>query len=214
MPKGRKKTILPTENQNFETSAEISAPVDVKEQQKKETVTTPDKPKNKAGRKPKANSSKANKTAAAQKTEKSTKTAVSSDNEKTKSKAGRKPKAEKAKASTGNEKKTPAKSVKKPVGKKKSAAPVPAPADNAAATTEKKKRAYNKKAKTAKTEDIIIQSVGGEYAMSDITDMCKNDYRGGSRKQIKSIKVYLKAENNGIRAYYVVNDTVSGHIDL
>lgn len=211
MPKGRKKTILPTENQNVETSAEISAPVDVKEQQKKETVTTPDKPKNKAGRKPKANNTKTDKTVTAQKAEKSAKTTASSDNEKSKSKAGRKPKPEKAKAATGNEKKTPAKSVKKPVGKKKSATPVPAPADNAAATTEKKKRAYNKK---AKTEDIIIQSSGGEYTMSDITEKCKNDYRGGSRKQIKSIKVYLKAENNGIRAYYVVNDTVSGHIDL
>ncbi len=50
--------------------------------------------------------------------------------------------------------------------------------------------------------------------MSDITEMCKNDYRGGTRKQIKSIKVYIKAENNVVRAYYVVNDSASGHIDL
>lgn len=82
-----------------------------------------------------------------------------------------------------------------------------------AALPEKKKRAYNKKS-AAKAEDVIIQSSGNEYAMSDITEMRKNDYRGGTRKQIKSIKVYIKAENNGIRAYYVVNDSISGHIDL
>lgn len=79
---------------------------------------------------------------------------------------------------------------------------------------EKKKRAYNRKKSAAKTDSIVIQSGANEYAMQDITDLCKNAYRNGTRKQIKSIKVYLKAENNGIRAYYVVNDSASGHIDL
>lgn len=50
--------------------------------------------------------------------------------------------------------------------------------------------------------------------MSDITEMCKNAYRNGTRKQIKSIRVYVKSENNGIRAYYVINDTVSDYVDL
>ena len=106
---------------------------------------------------------------------------------------------------------------RKPNNANKSAAPVPAPAPTD--TAEKPKRTYTKKAKststkTAKTEDVIIQSSGNEYTMSDITEMSKNDYRGGTRKQIKSIKVYIKAENNVVRAYYVVNDSASGHIDL
>ena len=229
MPKGRKKAdttnvILNNEKTNAETATEIAAPVEVKaEQPKKETA---EKPKSKAGRKPKSSATKSTKTATASKSETVAKAAASTDTEKPKSKAGRKPKTEKpvlaeapkaTKKAASNEKKTPAKRGRKPSNANKSAAPVPAPADTAAVTTEKKKRAYNKKAKTPKTakaEDVIIQSSGNEYSMSDITEMCKNDYRGGTRKQIKSIKVYIKAENNGIRAYYVVNENISGHIDL
>lgn len=80
------------------------------------------------------------------------------------------------------------------------------------APAEKKKRSSNKK--TNKAEEFIIQSSGNEYTMSDITEMCKNAYRDGTRKQIKSIRVYVKSENNGIRAYYVINDNISNYIDL
>lgn len=230
MPRGKKKTdttkkISNIENNNVETAAEIAAPVEVEAEQSQKTTTT-DKPKSKAGRKPKTDNAKADKTAAASKIEGNTKATASSDTAKPKSKAGRKPKTEKVvaaeapkadKKATDSEKKVPAKRGRKPINTNKSAAPVPAPADTAAVTTEKKKRAYNKKTKTtktAKTEDVIIQSSGNEYSMSDITEMCKNDYRGGTHKQIKSIKVYIKAENSAVRAYYVVNDSTSGHIDL
>lgn len=224
MPKGRKKAdttnvILNSEKTNAETATEIAAPVEVKAEQ----------PKSKAGRKPKSSAAKSTKTAADPKSETSAKATASDDTEKPKSKAGRKPKIEKVvaaeapkadKKATGSEKKTTAKRGRKPsnnTSKNAVSVPAPAPADTAAATSEKPKRTYTKKAnstKTAKTEDVIIQSNGNEYSMSDITEMCRNDYRGGTRKQIKSIKVYIKAENNIIRAYYVVNDSASGHINL
>lgn len=232
MPRGKKKTeqttaVLNNEKNKAETSAEIAAPVSVKSEQPKKTAeTSTEKPKSKAGRKPKADASKATKNAAASKSETEAKATTSADTDKSKNKAGRKPKTEKAvaaeapkadKKATGNEKKTPAKMGRKPSNANKSTAPVPASAPTD--TAEKPKRTYTKKAKststkTAKTEDVIIQSSGNEYTMSDITEMCKNDYRGGTRKQIKSIKVYIKAENNIVRAYYVVNDSASGHIDL
>lgn len=192
-----------------EMAAEIAPPIANEEvTPKADDKKKSTKPKSKAGRKPKAADTKA---VAAEKADKPVKTSASSD--KAKSKADRKPKtnntkteksvaADKANTST----KTTAKAGRKPSTKK---------ADTVApAAAEKKKRAYNKKANSAKADDVIIQSNGGEYAMSDITEMCKNDYRGGTRKQIKSIKVYIKAENNGIRAYYVVNDSANGHIDL
>lgn len=87
-------------------------------------------------------------------------------------------------------------------------------AEKVSAPDEKKKRTSNKKAKSNKSEEFIIQNSGNEYTMSEITEMCKNAYRGGTRKQIKNIKVYLKAENGGLRAYYVVNEKESGYIDL
>lgn len=230
MPRGRKKAdttnvILNNENNNIETAAEITAPVEVKAEQSQNNAKT-EKPKSKAGRKPKAAASKITKTETASKSETAAKSAATADTDKPKKKAGRKPKTENVvaaeapkadKKASVDENKTPAKRGRKPSNANKSAAPVPAPVDTAAVTTEKKKRAYNKKTKTSKTaksEDVIIQSSGNEYSMSDITEMCKNDYRGGTRKQIKSITIYIKAENNVVRAYYVVNDSASGHIDL
>lgn len=233
MPRGRKKTettkdILSNENNTFETAAEITAPVEVKAEQPNKEVKS-EKPKSKAGRKPKSSAAKSTKTASAPKSATSAKAAASADTEKSKSKVGRKLKTEKVvvaeapktdKKAAGSEKKTPAKRGRKPSNNtSKNVVSVPAPADTASITTEKPKRTYTKKTKststkTTKTEDVIIQSSGNEYSMSDITEMCKNDYRGGTRKQIKSIKVYIKAENNVVRAYYVVNDSASGHIDL
>lgn len=98
---------------------------------------------------------------------------------------------------------------------KNAAAPAPAEvAEKVSAPAEKKKRTSNKKAKANKSEEFVIQSNGNDYTMSDITEMCKNAYRNGTRKQIKSIRVYVKSENNGIRAYYVINDNISNYIDL
>ncbi len=133
---------------------------------------------------------------------------------KTTAKGIRKTRSDKGTSKTAN--KTKAEKGASKIGKKaeiKAAAPAEV-AEKVSASAEKKKRTSNKKAKANKSEEFVIQSNGNDYTMSDITEMCKNAYRGGTRKQIKSIKVYVKSENNSIRAYYVINDKANGYIDL
>lgn len=60
-----------------------------------------------------------------------------------------------------------------------------------------------------KTDVFLIQGAG-EHTVSDITELCKADYKNGSRKHVKSIDVYVKAENGELRAYYVVNGNPEG----
>lgn len=78
-------------------------------------------------------------------------------------------------------------------------------------TAEKKKPT-----KLAKPADkFVIQSGDKDYSMDDIKAMCKDAYRNGSRKHVKSIDVYLKAENGNLRVYYVINGNPEGaFIDL
>ena len=84
----------------------------------------------------------------------------------------------------------------------------------------KVKTASKKKSAPAKTEapkkDVfLIQSNGKDYTMDDIKEACKEAYKNGTRKHVKSIDVYLKAENGGLRAYYVINGKADGaFIDL
>lgn len=60
-----------------------------------------------------------------------------------------------------------------------------------------------------KTDVFLIQGAG-EHTVADITELCKADYKNGSRKHVKSIDVYVKAENGELRAYYVVNGNPEG----
>ena len=89
-----------------------------------------------------------------------------------------------------------------------------------AAKTKETKPAPKKKAAPAKTEapkkDVfLIQSSGKDYTMDDIKEACKEAYKNGTRKHVKSIDVYLKAENGLLRAYYVLNGKAEGaFIDL
>ena len=109
--------------------------------------------------------------------------------------------------------KSVSKTKKDIVAKPKAAAKKPV------AKTEKKtvaaapKRTVKKSAK-GKSDDIVIQSGDKDYTLSEITQICKDAYRGGTRKHIKSIKVYVKAEGNKLKAYYVVNDSMNGSVDL
>ncbi len=64
------------------------------------------------------------------------------------------------------------------------------------------------------SDEVRIQSGDKDYTLSEITEKCKDAYRGGTRKQIKSIKVYVKAEKNQLKAYYVVNDSADRSVDL
>lgn len=68
-----------------------------------------------------------------------------------------------------------------------------------------KKKTTPAKTEAAKKDDVfVIQSSGRDYTMSNITNLCKEAYRNDTRKHIKSFDVYLKAENGGLRAYYVI----------
>lgn len=60
---------------------------------------------------------------------------------------------------------------------------------------------------------MILQG-NSEYTFAEITEMCKKAYRNGTKKQIKTIKIYVKAENNTLMAYYVVNETQNGSVKL
>lgn len=82
---------------------------------------------------------------------------------------------------------------------KKAAAPAP-------------KRTVRKFAKA--TGDQVILQGNSEYTFAEITEMCKKAYRNGTKKQIKTIKIYVKAENNTLMAYYVVNETQNGSVKL
>lgn len=94
---------------------------------------------------------------------------------------------------------------------------VEAPAAKAKVTkTTSKKKAAPAKAEAPKKDDVfVIQSNGKDYTMDDIKGTCKEAYKNGTRKHVKSIDVYLKAENGGLRAYYVINGKADGaFIDL
>ena len=97
----------------------------------------------------------------------------------------------------------------------------PTPVVEAPISEVKETRSASKAKPAAKKEEVkkadvfVIQSNGKEYTNDDIVELCKAAYRNGTRKQVKSCDVYLKAENNGLRAYYVINGNADGSfIDL
>lgn len=115
------------------------------------------------------------------------------------------------------EKAKPAEEVKapaeKPAAVKKTIEKVEEKLAEAVAEIKAEKTAPAKKpaAKKApvKTDVFLIQGAG-EHTVADITELCKADYKNGSRKHVKSIDVYVKAENGELRAYYVVNGNPEG----
>lgn len=90
----------------------------------------------------------------------------------------------------------------------------PAPEVKETKSTPKKNPAA-KNEEVKKPDAFVIQSSGKEYTNDDIVELCKAAYRNGTCKQVKSCDVYLKAENGGLRAYYVINGNADGaFIDL
>ena len=87
------------------------------------------------------------------------------------------------------------KKIEKAAAAKKTAKPV---------AEKKAEKPAAKKAESAKKDIFLIQGAG-EHTVSEVTELCKAAYRNGTRKQIKNIDVYVKAENGELRAYYVVN---------
>ncbi|MDY3791270.1 MAG: DUF6465 family protein [Oscillospiraceae bacterium] len=98
------------------------------------------------------------------------------------------------------EKPAPAKTAEKPVAEKKTVKP---------AAEKKTEKPASKKAEPVKKDIFLIQGAG-EHTVADITELCKADYKNGSRKHVKSIDIYVKAENGELRAYYVVNGNPEG----
>lgn len=110
---------------------------------------------------------------------------------------------EEAKTETAPTAAEPAPVVETPASKTKETKPAP------------KKKAAPAKSEAPKKDVFLIQSNGKDYTMDDIKEACKEAYKNGTRKHVKSIDVYLKAENGGLRAYYVINGKADGaFIDL
>ncbi len=123
-----------------------------------------------------------------------------------------------AKSTATTAKKNVRKSVNKVETPKVEAAAPKAVSKSEKKTTSKKaaapapKRTVRKSAKG--TGDQVILQGNSEYTFAEITEMCKKAYRNGTKKQIKTIKIYVKAEKNTLMAYYVVNETQNGSVKL
>ena len=63
-------------------------------------------------------------------------------------------------------------------------------------------------------EEFYVQYGDHEVRTRDIMDRCKADYiaKGHSQKDIKEIQVYIKPAENA--AYYVVNNTDTGKLEV
>ncbi|MCR5806754.1 MAG: DUF6465 family protein [Oscillospiraceae bacterium] len=94
-------------------------------------------------------------------------------------------------------KKPAAKKAAKPAAKK-TAAKKPAAKDSKTAAA---KKSEPKAAAKKSALPIEYQCKGGNYTGEEIIEKCKAAYRGDSRKQVRSIQVYVK----GSKAYFVVN---------
>lgn len=95
----------------------------------------------------------------------------------------------------------------------------PAPVKKTAAKKPAAKKAPAAEAKSAKKPaekpaQLFIQFGGKEYDYEEIVEKCKAAYKeGNSRKQVRTIKVYVKPEEH--KAYYLVNDKNDSYsIDL
>lgn len=97
----------------------------------------------------------------------------------------------------------------KPV-EKKAEKPVEKKAEKPAAKKADKADKAPKKAAEEKKNDVFLIQGIGEHTVADITELCKADYKNGSRKRVASIDIYVKAEHGELRAYYVVNGNAEG----
>lgn len=106
-----------------------------------------------------------------------------------------------------------AKTAAKPAAKKtasKTGAKKPAAKTAAKKTT--KTAATKPAVKKAAVETVKVQFAGNEYDAAAIVEAVKAAYKAQSKAAIKSLEVYIKPEDGA--AYYVVNDKVSGKVDL
>lgn len=79
-----------------------------------------------------------------------------------------------------------------------------------------KKSAKYKRVKASDKEgNFIIQNGDDEYSIGKIKELCIADYKGNTRKKVKTVDVYVKFDNGSVRAYYVINGKSDGsYIEL
>jgi len=91
-----------------------------------------------------------------------------------------------------------------------------APAVEAAKKQSKKATdaAANAAARFTCKEEVFVQYGNYEVRTRDIVDRAKSDYisKGHSQKDIKEIQIYIKPADNA--AYYVVNNTDTGKLEV
>ena len=80
--------------------------------------------------------------------------------------------------------------------------------------TEKKASAKKTTAKKAADVEVFIQFAGNQAVQKDVEDRIKAAFvaEGHRESSIKSIKIYVKPEENA--AYYVINEDNVGRVDL
>jgi len=68
--------------------------------------------------------------------------------------------------------------------------------------------------KVAVSEVVYVQYAEGETTVADITKKVKDQFvaEGHRASSIKSVRIYVKPEERA--AYYVINDTNAGRVDL
>lgn len=82
-------------------------------------------------------------------------------------------------------------------------------------TTTAKKTATKKTAeeKETMTNHVFIQTNYSEIVADDVIKKALEAYKAeGNKAKVNNINVYIKPEENA--AYYVVNDTVAGRVDI
>ena len=89
----------------------------------------------------------------------------------------------------------------------------PKPKTEAQKAEDAKKRAELKKAAANMVPEMFLQYQGGEVKLDALVEKAKEDFKSAhKRTPIVSLKMYLKPEDNA--AYYVINDTSTGKVDL
>lgn len=60
--------------------------------------------------------------------------------------------------------------------------------------------------------DVYVQFYGRQVEVAQVVEKAKEDFKSGSKEPIRSLKLYIKPEDN--MAYYVINDSECGRVDL
>lgn len=76
------------------------------------------------------------------------------------------------------------------------------------------KKTAKKAAQKLATKEVYFEFAGKQIASSEVTEAVEKAYveAGNKAASIKSIKLYIKAEDSAV--YYVINESVTGKIEL